>query len=229
MPSQVGASHSPRRPWRRSASRSAPSGSAAWCRWAMARRSRGGSRRRAAANRTSSASAAVWWGGRGCRGRGRWHGPPTARRRTGPRPFPLGAAEQGPGGADRAGRGAGAQVEAVAEPAGGGGGLDALLGPGGAAAIHGGQVAQPLAFQAVQQPRSRRTCSARAASGCRSRSWAARSSTRASSAARLSGGLPGGRSHPSGERVFELMAASYQALTRTQAPTRNCEQLFSEA
>jgi hypothetical protein len=48
--------------------------------------------------------------------------------------------------------GAVAQVEAVAEPAGGRGGLDAVVGPGGPAGVHGGQLGQPVAFQAVQQP-----------------------------------------------------------------------------
>src|SRR5215216_902162 len=63
MPSQVGASHSPRRPWRRSAWWSAPSGSVTCCRWPRARRSRGGSSRRAAASSsTGSACLATWVG-----------------------------------------------------------------------------------------------------------------------------------------------------------------------
>ena len=62
MPSKVGASHSPRRAWRRSRSRSAPSGSATWSRWPRSRRSRPGSSRRAASTSTGSASAVTWSG-----------------------------------------------------------------------------------------------------------------------------------------------------------------------
>jgi hypothetical protein len=72
--------------------------------------------------------------------------------------------------------------------------------------------------------RRARNSSARAASASRSRSSAARSSTTAASAASLSGGLPGGRSRPSGEHLFESMAATYQAHSRRQAPSRECGQ-----
>jgi hypothetical protein len=62
------------------------------------------------------------------------------------------ATEQRPSGPDRAGRGGGAQVEPVAQPAGGRGGLDGLVGPGRPAAVDGGQALQPVALQAVPQP-----------------------------------------------------------------------------
>jgi hypothetical protein len=74
--------------------------------------------------------------------------------------------------------------------------------------------------------RNSRVWSARAASGKPSRSSVARSSTTAASAASLPGGLPGGRSRPSGEHLFDSMAATYQAHHRTQAPTRICGQNF---
>ena len=62
------------------------------------------------------------------------------------------AAEQGPGGPDRALGGAGAQAEPVPKPGGGGPGLLVLVGPGGAAGVHGGQFLEPVAFEAVDQP-----------------------------------------------------------------------------
>jgi len=63
-----------------------------------------------------------------------------------------GAAEQGPGGPHgTAGRGR-AHAEPAAEPAGGGGGLDALVGAGGAAGVDPSEFGQPVAFQTVQQP-----------------------------------------------------------------------------
>jgi hypothetical protein len=43
-------------------------------------------------------------------------------------------------------------VEPVAEPAGGRGRLNALVGAGGPAGVDAGQFVQPVAFQAVQQP-----------------------------------------------------------------------------
>jgi len=46
----------------------------------------------------------------------------------------------------------GTQPGVAAQPAGGGGGLDALFGASGAAGVHGGQLAQPLAFQPFEQP-----------------------------------------------------------------------------
>jgi hypothetical protein len=63
-----------------------------------------------------------------------------------------GAAVQRPGGPHQAGGGGRAHAEAVAEPPSGGAGLHALLSPGSPAGIHRGQLAQPLAFQAVHQP-----------------------------------------------------------------------------
>ncbi len=62
MPSKVGANHNPRRAWRRSRSRSAPSGSATWSRCPRSRRSRVGSSCRAASTSTGSASAVTWSG-----------------------------------------------------------------------------------------------------------------------------------------------------------------------
>jgi hypothetical protein len=62
MPSQVGASHSPRRPWRTSARSRSPSGSATSRSCPRTRRSRGGSRGRAASSRTGSASVLRWSG-----------------------------------------------------------------------------------------------------------------------------------------------------------------------
>jgi hypothetical protein len=63
-----------------------------------------------------------------------------------------GAAEQRPGGPDRAAGGPGAHAEPVAQPAGGRGGLDVLVGAGRPAGIDRGQFLEPVAFQAVQQP-----------------------------------------------------------------------------
>jgi hypothetical protein len=65
------------------------------------------------------------------------------------------AAEQGAGGADQAGGGAGAQVEAVAQPARSRSELDALVGSGRPTGIDGGQFLEPLALQPVQQPPQR--------------------------------------------------------------------------
>jgi hypothetical protein len=59
---------------------------------------------------------------------------------------------QGAGGAHEAGGGAGPHAQPAAEPGGGGAGLDAVLGAGGAAAVHRGQGSQPLAFEAVKLP-----------------------------------------------------------------------------
>ena len=63
-----------------------------------------------------------------------------------------GATEQGPGRPDRAVGGPGAHPQPGPEPAGGRADLDPVLGPGGAAGIHGGQLGQPVAFQPVHQP-----------------------------------------------------------------------------
>ena len=63
-----------------------------------------------------------------------------------------GAAEQGPGGPDRAAGRPGAQAEPPPQPAGGRALLDAPLGPGGPPGVHVGQLGQPLAFQLVDQP-----------------------------------------------------------------------------
>jgi hypothetical protein len=82
--------------------------------------------------------------------------------------------------------------------------------PGGPAGVHRGQGSQPASFQPVHQPRRTRARSARAASARPSGSWPASSSTAAASAASRSGRLP--------EWVFESMAGTYQAPTRTQAP-----------
>ena len=63
-----------------------------------------------------------------------------------------GAGEQGPGGAHGvAGRGR-AHPQAGVEPAGGGPGLHILLGPGGTPRIDPGELVEPVAFPAVQQP-----------------------------------------------------------------------------
>jgi hypothetical protein len=71
--------------------------------------------------------------------------------RKGPGGGGEGAAEQGPGGADRLAGRAAAEAELVAQPACGGG-LGVVLGAGGAAAVHAREFPQPLAFQPVQQP-----------------------------------------------------------------------------
>jgi hypothetical protein len=57
-----------------------------------------------------------------------------------------------------------------------------------------------------------------AASGSRSRSWAARRSTAAASSASSSGILS--------EHLFDFMRGTYQARGRWQAPTRKCGELF---
>ena len=150
MPSRVEASHSPRRRWRRWRWWSAWLGSATRPRWPMTWRRRGGSRRRAASTRTGSASVVSWSGSGGCRGPGRWHGPATAPRRPG-RCGP-GAAEQGPGGPHPAVGHPCPYPQPLTEPAGGGAGLDPLLGPGGPAGVQVGQLGQPVAVQPVQQP-----------------------------------------------------------------------------
>jgi hypothetical protein len=66
-----------------------------------------------------------------------------------------GTAEQSSGGADLAGGRGGAHAQPVAEPAGGGGSLDAVFGAGRPAGIHRGEFLEPVAFQAVQQPPQR--------------------------------------------------------------------------
>ena len=62
-----------------------------------------------------------------------------------------GAAEAGPGGPDRRGRRPGAHPQPPPQPAGGGAFLGALFGPGGAAAVDGGQGTQPLALLPVDE------------------------------------------------------------------------------
>jgi hypothetical protein len=74
---------------------------------------------------------------------------PGAQRLGGAR---QGAAEQRPSGPHRAGRRGGAHPEAVAQPAGGRGRLDALLGPGAPAGVEVGELVEPVALQAVGQP-----------------------------------------------------------------------------
>jgi hypothetical protein len=63
-----------------------------------------------------------------------------------------GAAVQGPGDSDPLVGVGVAHAGAVAEPGGGGLGRGALVGAGGAAAVHPGQLAQPLAFQPLDEP-----------------------------------------------------------------------------
>ena len=63
-----------------------------------------------------------------------------------------GATEQGPGGAHGVAGRSRAHPQAAPQPAGGGAGLDAVLGPGGTAGIDPGEFVEPVAFQAVQQP-----------------------------------------------------------------------------
>src|SRR5215207_4186454 len=153
MPSTVGASHRPRRAWRRARSRSVPSGWASWSRWPRSRRSRGGSSRRAASTSTASASTVTW------SGRGWVPAATTWAWATDSSPSVRawavavnGSAEQGPGRPDGAGGGAGAQVEPVAEPGRGRPDLLAGLGPGRPAGVDGRELVEPVAFQAVQQP-----------------------------------------------------------------------------
>jgi uncharacterized protein YbjT (DUF2867 family) len=59
---------------------------------------------------------------------------------------PARVAEQGPGGAHGAVGGAGTQAEAVAQPAGGRGGWEGLVGAGGAAAVQVRELPEPLAL-----------------------------------------------------------------------------------
>ena len=153
IPSQVGASHTPRRWWRRSAWVSLPSGSTSSRRCPRTRRSRGGSSRPAASTRTGSAST-VMWSGRpwvpwvstlawvaeivpSVRARAvAARGPPNRARavRT-----ELAAAP-----APRRSR---ACSQAAVEPS-----CWSCSAPGGAAGVHGGEFSEPLAFQAVHQP-----------------------------------------------------------------------------
>jgi hypothetical protein len=152
MPSKVGATHSPRRAWRRWACCSAASGSATLA-------------------QVADHLAQPWWvqppGGLqqhrlGCR-----HGPSgeilrTAGQRGGVlvAELPLGeglggagegAAVQGSGDADALVGVGVAHAGAIAEPAGGGLGGGVLVGAGGAAAVHPGQLPQPVAFQPLEQ------------------------------------------------------------------------------
>jgi hypothetical protein len=63
-----------------------------------------------------------------------------------------GATKQGPGGAHEAGGGAGPHAQPAPEPGGGGAGLHAVFGAGGAAGVQVGEFGEPLAFQALHQP-----------------------------------------------------------------------------
>jgi hypothetical protein len=63
-----------------------------------------------------------------------------------------GAAMRGPGGPDRAGGGPGPQPEPGPQPARRRGRLNTLLGPSKPSGIHGGQLLEPVAFQAIHQP-----------------------------------------------------------------------------
>jgi hypothetical protein len=64
-----------------------------------------------------------------------------------------GTAAQGPGGPHAAGGGPGTQPRRRARSQlVRGGGLEALVGAGGPGGVHRGQLGQPVAFQAVQQP-----------------------------------------------------------------------------
>jgi hypothetical protein len=62
------------------------------------------------------------------------------------------AAVQRPGDPDALGGVGGAQPGPAAQPARGGDRLNAVLGAGGTAGVHRGQLAQPLALQPLQQP-----------------------------------------------------------------------------
>jgi hypothetical protein len=99
--------------------------------------------------------------------------------------------EQGPGGPDRAGGGAGAHLQPVAQPAGGRGGLDALLGAGCSPGVDGGQPLEPRTSKRSTNRRSSSASSTRATSVSVFRSSLASSSTSAVSDASRSDGPPG--------------------------------------
>jgi hypothetical protein len=121
-----------------------------WGSW-PASRARRASSTRASARRCSPlrGSSALAGRGPGAPGRSAGSGRPLgpaglAGRPCLPRSWPSTAPAAGGGGV--------AEAQPVAQPTGRGGGRHAWVGPGGAAAVDGGQVAQPVAFQAVQQP-----------------------------------------------------------------------------
>jgi hypothetical protein len=63
-----------------------------------------------------------------------------------------GAAEHRPGRPHRTMRSASPHAEPIPQPAGRGGGLDALVGPGGTTGVQVGQVLEPVAFELIDQP-----------------------------------------------------------------------------
>jgi len=128
------------------------------------------------------------------------------------------AAEQGPGGPDRALGGAGAQAEPVPKPGGGRPGLLVLVGPGGAAASTAASSLSQWPSSRSTSRRRVRTRSANATSFKPSRSWVASSFI---AAARVAS-PPGRRPSCGDECVFESMAATYQPPTQTQLPIPSC-------
>jgi hypothetical protein len=212
MPSKVGASHNHRWLCCRSAWRSAASGSATSRKWVTSRRSWGGSSRRAASTRTGSAAAAVWVGRSWVPWANTLAWRPTARRRPGPGRSRSGAGEQGPA----------VRTKLLAAPAPRWRRARSQLAVEGAgvpwsapAAPQASTAASSLSQQPSRRSSSRRRTStrwARTPSGRPARFWAARSSTSAASACSPSGSLS--------EHLFELMAATSQPHSPTQAPTQ---------
>jgi hypothetical protein len=227
MPSTVAATQKPRRPWRRSAWASAASRSATCRRWATARRSRGGSRRRAAATRTGSALAATgvgrsWvpaastaaWAADSSLAHSAWAVPDRGPRNSARAVRRWLVAAPAP---SRSRPRSQLAVEATWTPC------------SAPAAPRPSTAARRWSHWPSRQSTSRRrarTSSARAASGKPSRFSVARSSTAAASAASLLGGLPGGRSRPSGEHLFDSMGAPIKPTTEHKHHPENVDNYF---
>jgi hypothetical protein len=218
IPSGVAASHRPRRWCCRSVREAAASGLASSRRWATTRRRCGGSSRRAAATSTGSASAVVWTG----RSWVPWASTEAWAGESSPSVNALAVADSGPRNRARATRtrplvsAAPMRSRPRSQPAveGAGAPRSAPAAPRASVAVSCWSQRPSRRFSSS---RSWRTCSARAASVSRSRSWVASSSTAVASAAIPPGDPP----VAGGEQVFESMTATYQARCGTQTPSRN--------
>ena len=209
----VGASHSPRRWCCRSARSWAPSGSATSRRWATSPPQPGWvqppgrlQQHRFGLGGEWAARSWVPWASTWA-----WAGEMSPAVRA------WAVAARGPRNSARAVRtqllAALAPSRSRAQPAGGGGGLDALLGPGGPRPSTAGQPLQPLAFQPVHQPPQLQDPLGQGGVG---------------QPVQVLGGQPVDRCRQrrqpavrAVECVFESMSGNLSAPTRTQAPNPN--------
>ena len=124
------------------------------------------------------------------------------------------------GGAHEAGGGPGTHAEPGPQPGSGGAGLNTLLSPGGSPGVHGGQGSQPLAFEAVQQPPQRHDPFGQGVVGQPVQVLVDQLVDHRRQRPQPCGALL--------ECVFDSMAGTYQAPTRTQAPNPNLGTTFPQ-